>query len=343
LLGLLAGFVLCQAGLTVALEAWLTAVRDPEYAERLAGLRQCRAEAPGRPLVLALGSSRTAFGLDARRLSAGGEGPPRLVYNFGLMGGGPMLSLVTLRRLLADGVRPDLLCLDFVPNTYLDRGSRLMEERLVDGARYRAGEVRLLYGYYHEPRRLLGAWGAGRALPCSRHQAELRNLLLGLPRPHAEPPDPPTVDSHGWQELWERPSAALARASRRVVLEEAERFRPCTRLADGPVRALEDLLTLCRREGIAVTLVRLPESREYRELCGSAARAAVAGLLERVRARWGVGLIDAQQWVPDEEFWDPHHLLSAGARRFSERFGREVLSPALARLARGSYARAVSK
>ena len=38
------------------------------------------------------------------------------------------------------------------------------------------------------------------------------------------------------------------------------------------------------------------------------------------------------------EFRDPHHLLSAGARRFSQRFGREALRPALLRLAPASHA-----
>jgi hypothetical protein len=140
--------------------------------------------------------------------------------------------------------------------------------------------------------------------------------------------------------LRDRPTPAERRLCLPLVLSEAARCRACTRLADGPVRALEDVLALCRAQGIPVTLVRLPESAAYRELYGPAARVAVADLLARVRARWGVEWTDAQLWVPDEEFWDAHHLLTPGARRFSERFGREVLRPALERLAPASHARA---
>src|SRR5262249_26866373 len=154
--------------------------------------------------------------------------------------------------------------------------SGLMEERMVDGARYRGDEVRLLSGYYREPQRLLGAWALGRALPSYRHQAELRNLLLGLQPKQPAPPHPPTVDSHGWHELRARPPPEVRRVCLPLVLGEAARCRACTRLADGPVRALQDVLALCRTQGIPVKLMHLPESAAYRELYGPAARAAVA-------------------------------------------------------------------
>src|SRR5262245_8761291 len=60
LLWLLAGFTLCQVVLAVAIDCWLGAVRDPEFAGKLERLQARLAEAPGRPLVLMLGSSRTA-------------------------------------------------------------------------------------------------------------------------------------------------------------------------------------------------------------------------------------------------------------------------------------------
>src|SRR5688500_7375640 len=109
LLWLLAGFALCQLVLAGALERWAPGARDPEFASRLRDLRCRRAEAPGRPLVVFLGSSRTALAVDAARLSVPAGGPGPVAFNFGLLGCGPTLQLVTLRRLLADGVRPDSL------------------------------------------------------------------------------------------------------------------------------------------------------------------------------------------------------------------------------------------
>src|SRR4051812_44856236 len=112
LLWFLAGFVVVQAGLGAGVERLWPAVRDPEFAARAEQLHQHHPQgaASRRPLVLALGSSRTLMGLDARRLSEAtaetGDVPP-LVFNFGVPGSGPMLEAVCLRRLLADGVRPD--------------------------------------------------------------------------------------------------------------------------------------------------------------------------------------------------------------------------------------------
>src|SRR5438128_3769067 len=109
LLWLLAGFALCQLLLAVVIDTGLPAIRDPEFESRLERLRARQAEMPGRPLVLVIGSSRTGYGLDARRLSEANEGSGALVFNFGISGSGPLFQLVSLRRLLDAGVRPELL------------------------------------------------------------------------------------------------------------------------------------------------------------------------------------------------------------------------------------------
>src|SRR5262245_23151974 len=72
-----------QVGIGLALESWLPDVRDPEYALKEWQLRARRVEAPRRPLVVALGSSRTLLGLEAGRLGQGGRA---VVYNFGVVG-----------------------------------------------------------------------------------------------------------------------------------------------------------------------------------------------------------------------------------------------------------------
>ncbi len=329
----LGGFALCQVVLAVAIDAWLGAVRDPEYAGKLQHLRARLAEAPSRALVVVLGSSRTAYGLDAGSLSGSATDPRPLVFNFGLMGSGPVLELVALRRLLADGIRPDWLFVEIVPNMFMDRESRLMEERLVDGARYQAREVWLLHSYYHQPYRLLSAWGLGRALPCYRHQAELRVALLPESSTGAERLDGYGIDGHGWHPRHDRPSDDYCRATSTLAREQNADFGACTTLAAGPVQALEDVLALCARHGIPVTLLRMPEGSSFRALYRSEARAALAGLLDRLRSQWSVSLVDAQDWVEDTGFWDTHHLLADGAHRFTERFAQEALRPVQAELA----------
>jgi hypothetical protein len=94
------------------------------------------------------------------------------------------------------------------------------------------------------------------------------------------------------------------------------------------VRALEDVLSRCRREGIPVTLLLMPEAAPFRALYSAAAREALAELLVRLRRDWGVDVVDARTWMEDAAFSDTHHLLADGARRFTERFGREWLWPA---------------
>src|SRR5256885_15170486 len=100
---LLAGFALCQLLLAVLIDTGLPAVRDPEFDARLQRLRARQEETPGRPLVLVLGSSRTGYGLDARRLSEAEPDGGALVFNFGISGSGPLFQLISLRRLLDAG------------------------------------------------------------------------------------------------------------------------------------------------------------------------------------------------------------------------------------------------
>jgi hypothetical protein len=341
LLWLLAAFVLSQGALAVAIDGWLDAVRDPEHATKLARLRERLRAAPDRPLVLVLGSSRTAYGMNAWRLSKPHYNPEPIVFNFGLMGGGPLLQTVTLRRLLAEGIRPGLVYAELMPAHLLQWRGRLQEEKLLDGARLRGGEVRWLWRFYHEPRRLVWGWLLGRLLPCYRHQAELREHLGMEPADmETNPNNPGYLDSHGWRARTDSVTAAYCRKATAIAL--GQYAEPCTstQVGEEVVRALEELLELCRREGIPVTLVLMPEGKPFRDLYSPQARAACASVLDRLQARWGVRVVDARDWVADSGFWDTHHLLPEGAEQFTERFGREVLPPDLERLKQARRARA---
>src|SRR5262249_14389371 len=101
----LAFFVTGQAALSVVIGNWKAELRDPEYSAKLDRLSARCAEQPERPLLLALGSSRTECGLRpdllCPSLAQGGTAP--LVLNFGLSGFGPVSELLCLRRLLDQG------------------------------------------------------------------------------------------------------------------------------------------------------------------------------------------------------------------------------------------------
>src|SRR5262249_33775514 len=109
----LASFVLLQAALLAFIDDRMPELRDPEYGCKIVALRERLAEGPDRPVtIVMLGSSRTMFGLKGDRLEdpvSAEAGRRAVVFNFGTTGAGPFKNLMNLSRLLADGVRPDLL------------------------------------------------------------------------------------------------------------------------------------------------------------------------------------------------------------------------------------------
>jgi len=82
----------------------------------------------------------------------------------------------------------------------------------------------------------------------------------------------------------------------------------------------------------------MPEAKPFRDLYSAAAREALATLLRQLQAKWSLRVVDARDWVDDAGFWDTHHLLDVGARTFTDRFGREILRPALLEWPATAYA-----
>src|SRR5262249_30236172 len=102
-------------------------------------------------------------------------------------------------------------------------------------------------------------------------------------------------------------------------------FRP-----GGPAgAALRESVALCRREGIAVAPLLMPEASEVRRWYPPGAGAALDDLPGALRRDFGVPVIDAREWVADAGFADSHHLLPAGAAAFTGRLGHEVIVPLL--------------
>jgi hypothetical protein len=330
----LVSLALLQLGMTVALEGWLPEVLDPEYTAKEERLRARLAESPGGPLVLMLGSSRTRLGLQAGRLSAPPGAPGAVVFNFGLFGGGPMAELTCLRRLLAAGIRPDLVFVEVMPPLLSDQESRPQEEAMLDGSRLTTAELAALLPYYRQPHRLLKRWALSRCLPWVRHQPELRSrLALDPDDPWTGPAEAPRrMDGHGWQAFIVAVTPELRRRYTDLARSQYEGGCQNAQLAEGPVRVLNDLLDLCRSEGIAAALVLMPEGSEFRAMYTPATLAGVNAFLAGLSRQRHVPVIDARHWVGDAGFWDAHHLLPDGAAAFTRRFEREALRPLLATL-----------
>lgn len=313
-------FVALQFGLGLVVDQVWTDVRDPEYAGRLRQFRELRAREPDAPLVAALGSSRTQLGLQAGRLRPTVDGRRSVAYNFARSACGPTLQLLTLRRLLADRMRPDRLLVEVMPPFYNRRPGRLLDEKDLDSSLLRADELARTCRYARQPAQLAWAWGRSRGLTCYNRRAELVRQLSPeewTRRPAADP-------DNGWS----APHAEVTPEQReRYTTFALDSYRDAVaefRLDPRPVRALHDLLVLCRQNRIPVVLIVPPEGPRFRALYAPAAFPVIRAWLADLRREWGTPVIDARCWMVEDDFWDSHHLLPAGARAYTDRLAQKL-------------------
>lgn len=305
---------------------------DAEFRLRLRDLRTRLAEAPGRPLALLLGSSRVAFGFrptSAQSQRTSGEGEP-LLYNFGMLGSGPVRQLMMLRRLLADGIRPTWLFVEVWPPFFPQRGFYGEEHNIFSLEMYWS-DVPLMAQLYHRRREALRKAISATLTPLIHY----RKYILDRYAPFLLPADTGEfsfgtlawkgLDGWGWlPSPFPRPDAAgfdsqmvSCRGLTKPILDEF-RIHPVTD------RALRDLLEECRTRGIKTTLFILPEHSKLRSWYPPAAQTELAAYLHRLQEVYGTRVIDGRTWCPDDEFGDFCHLLPKGAQTLGERFGREV-------------------
>ena len=324
--------LLSHVALSVGMERVFPQLRDPEYGRKLLRLREQIARNPGRPVVVALGSSRTGMGLRPDVIendpeAVGPDGRKPVVFNFALLGSGPVMELLCLRRLLADGVRPDALVVEVWPPFLYEEGGQ-HEERRIDPNRLYRRDLDLLCRYSESPERLREEvrWSWWTAWYSHRFYLLSQVIPNWLPWENRRNAGWEGMDRFGW--LPGLPDDPDPRR-RRERLENARKFyQPI--LADFSVtpvadRALRELLRLCGREGIPVTLIVLPESSAFAGWYSDAGRARAEAYLADLRDDFGLPLIDARRWVDDARLPDGFHLTRAGAAEFSRRFGREVL------------------
>ena len=340
LAGLLA-FVALQAGLAVALEGWLPELRDPYYVYKAARLRRRLTSNPQPLTVVMLGSSRTTFALKGSDVEARlGEqaGRPVALYNFGLIGAGPVTELLTLRRLLADGLRPDLVLVEIHP--CLLAGNAPWEVRRLMVGQVGRGELSLLARYGAPPREVRRAWWFAEALPWYAHRFAIISRVVPNLLPWQLRQDLFwAADDSGWiLSPLPPPTPDVYRRALTKARDEYYDTLQGFRLGEAPCQALREILDTCRREHIATALVWVPEGPIFRSWYSPHAEAQTRQFLKECERDFGAPLVYAREWVPEEEFSDSHHVRPPGARRFTERLAREGLPPLLRGLARATAA-----
>lgn len=324
-------FLGSQLALALTIEAWCPQLRDPLYGDKLHQVRRRVAQAPvGRPLVLMLGSSRTAHGFDAGRLEAAlaRAGRDVVAYNFGIPGAGPLTELVTLRRLLADGIHPDLLLIEVFPPLLagqvlpFDFG-QFPAERLWPGE---IGLVRRFVGPLADG--LEWQWLAGWAVPSHTHRFALQRLLW----PALLPSDRyghllAKFDDDGCNRL--RAEAVTAerrsKALRQAKIEYDDILREY-HVGGATCQALDELLAECLQAGITTALVLMPEGPTFQSWYPPGGQEQVTSYVEGLRRKYQSVVIDARDWLGEGSFLDSHHLLAVGAEQFSGRLGDAALA-----------------
>lgn len=328
------GFAAIQLSLAIGIEFWLPQLRDPLYGDKLHRLRErVAASDHTQPLVVMLGSSRTVHAFDAARLEqvARSRHRPVVAYNFGVPGAGPLTQLVNLRRLLADGVRPDLLLVEVFP-PMLTRHLWAINFRQFPPERLWRHELKLVERYLRmvgRPARLGPPWCAAWCAPAYSHRFAVQRLVW----PSLLPNDGcehllAKFDAGGWNRLDraaippERQASALGHAK-----QEYGELLADYQLGGPACAALEELLEVCHQERITAVLVVMPEGPTFQSWYRPGVWPGVAAYIQGLGRRFSAPVIDAHDWMGDEQFVDSHHLLAPGAEAFSARLAR--LTPEL--------------
>ncbi|MBI1915588.1 MAG: hypothetical protein HYS12_12770 [Planctomycetes bacterium] len=333
-------FLLTQLGLGFVTTAWRPELRDPYYGQKVRLLQRRLADAPASPsTVVMVGSSRTAYGFAPARLEERLEreaGRPVVAFNFGLFGAGPATELLTLRRLLDDGIRPSLLLVEVLPPLLAAQVplNEFNRERLPTW-KLRATEVALVeeYGGALRPG-LRPAWYRTCLLPTYYLRLPLLNhafpVLLGCANRTGGFAE---ADGSGWT-----PAPPLTPERRKRNLVQAEKeyglclqgFRPGGPAAEGLCQVLE----LCRKEGIPAALVVMPEGPVFRGFYPPESWPRVESYLDELSRRYGVPWLNARHWFGEEAFTDSHHLRPEGAAVFTQQLTKEIIAPLLRQQAR---------
>jgi hypothetical protein len=320
-----------QLGLDLALSHWW-ALRDPEYGLRLTRLRARLAERqPGRPLVVCLGSSRVGTGVRPGVLPASqsGSGNEAIVFNFGLSRSNPVMEVVCLRRLLADGIRPNLLLVELWP-AVLPWGAAETHGIVLE--RLQWPDLCVLGPYCARPQSIFRQWLKEQLLPWLSYRCVLFNEMAPswvdpLKRMNGSWDG---LDAWGWLQnpyLRNNDDQAAWRyrleGNRPGYVSVGNAFQ----VTGFSQRALEELFAVCQREKITVALLLMPDL--YLSGYSPDARKRMDNYTQSLSTEHGIPVIDARDWCRDVDFCDGIHLTYSGAAAFTERLGRQVLQPYL--------------
>ncbi len=311
-------------------------IADREFGIKLELLRARIAERPRSPLVVALGTSRMATGFDPAatplRSESNFNDRDPLFFNASLVGSCPEVMNLTLARLLARGIHPEIAVIEFWPPFFgYERGVRDYLDQTNPGAlTYR--QARTTARLLRKPERFMKLWYQYQAVPLYYNRY---SILESVWPGWFPPPDRPelrlrSIAATGWWKPHDSVDPAEARRLTDQYKLKYEKELSSLSIKPQSDRALREIIAQCRKNKIRPLIVYLPEGREFQGWYSSASRSAIERYLDDLEATERVEIVDARDWAADETFLDGHHLLPPGARMFSQRLIGEIVTPILA-------------
>lgn len=302
---------------------------DPEVTLRLHRLPARLAEAPGRPLALALGSSRLVMGLrpESAMAQIDTQEDKPILFNFSMLGAGPVAQRLILHRLLQQGIHPKWLILEVWP-PILAQGFPFFEEITTFRHDIYWSDVSIIDRLYHRRWDAFGQVIAETLMPLRHYRETILNhyapsLVNAVFRQAfdggLENNLQYRLDDFGW--------VGFDLSTNPIHLERATRFaKPhfdCFHIDEVAEKAMHELLAECRQHDIQVIVLMMPDHSLIRSWYPPMQERLFA-YLQKLCEDYGASLIDTRTWQADEDFTDFIHLSPKGAHAFSERFGREV-------------------
>jgi hypothetical protein len=152
-----------------------------------------------------------------------------------------------------------------------------------------------------------------------------RDLLAPLVPQCQQTEEWPKLDGDGWRPRREPRDLGRARDRDAQLRNQHKVFLAKCHLHPDAKRSVRESIALCRRHGVQVGILFMPESREYQSFYPQVLRTEVDDYLRTLSRECGVPILDCRNLGPDDAFPDTIHLSADGARAFSARFGQEML------------------
>jgi hypothetical protein len=324
--------LLVQVGLALALEWYGSSLHDSIYGQKVRQLKHRLKTGPARPLLaVQVGSSRTLNGMRGRAAEpwlARHLGRPVVLFNMGFVAAGPITNLLNTRRLLNEGIRPDLLLLEVFP-AFLHDFQPIFEvqpDRLsTDWLRH--GEMRLVARHAGADRpHVERDWWLARATCVSGSRLPLLARTaptLLAPAVQGNALIEARLDDSGWLEM-ARPSSARLERAREHARSEYQWVLAGFRLSRRALAALAENIDLARQEGIMVALVLMPEGPTFRGWYPPGTWEAIERTIRQVSREHGVPLLNFREGMEEGSFIDSHHLDPEGAVLFARGLAERI-------------------